>query len=54
MVKVNQLFQDEEEHLYESMVHGLRSQGWSRSDAEAEAIERITARRERKSDGGPA
>ena len=36
----------EEQRLYDSIVHGLRSRGWSRSDAEAEAIERVAKRRE--------
>jgi hypothetical protein len=35
----------DEQRLYDSIVHGLRSQGWDRLDAEAEAIERIDAAR---------
>lgn len=30
-----------EQELYDSIVHGLRSQGWSRIDAEGEALDRI-------------
>lgn len=36
---------DDEQKLYDSMVHGLREQGWSKGDAEAEAIDRIVAKR---------
>lgn len=36
---------DTEADLYESIVHGLRSQGWSRIDAESEALDRIAALR---------
>jgi len=38
---------EKEKSLYDSMVHGLRSQGWSKSDAEAEALARIDAKRHR-------
>jgi hypothetical protein len=34
-----------ERHLYESIVRGLRSQGWSRTEAEGEALERIVRAR---------
>lgn len=37
-----------ERRLYESTVHGLRSQGWSRIEAENEALERIDKRRHRQ------
>lgn len=36
---------ENEQSLYDSMVHGLRERGWSKSDAEAEAIARIDAKR---------
>ncbi len=36
----------DEQRLYDNIVHGLRSQGWSRSDAESEAIDRVVARRD--------
>lgn len=40
------VFQSEvEQRLYDSIVHGLRSQGWSKADAGAEAIGRFDARR---------
>ena len=32
----------EQERAYESIVHGLRMQGWSRIEAENEAYERVT------------
>lgn len=32
---------DAERSLYNSIVHGLRSKGWSRMDAEGEALDRI-------------
>lgn len=35
--------------LYDSIVHGLRSRGWSRIDAELEALE-ILARQEERDD----
>jgi hypothetical protein len=31
----------DEMRFYESVVHGLRSRGWSRIEAEGEALERI-------------
>lgn len=37
---------DDEQKLYDSMVHGLREQGWSKSEAEGEAIARIAAKRQ--------
>lgn len=39
---------DDEQRLFDSIVHGLRSQGWPRSDAEAEAIDRVVKRRDAK------
>ncbi len=36
-----------EKRLWESIVHGLRSQGWSRIEAENEADDRIETYRER-------
>lgn len=42
---------DPDAALRESMIHGLRSQGWSRIDAETEADDRIeTIRARRKAD----
>lgn len=41
---------DDEQRLYDGIVHSLRSRGWSRSDAEAEAIDRIVIRREQRKD----
>lgn len=43
---MTQFIPDDEQKLYDSMVHGLRTQGWSKSDAEAEAIARIAAKRQ--------
>lgn len=40
-------FLGEHTSLYESMVDGLRRQGWSRIDAETEALDRIVEMRER-------
>lgn len=37
---------DDEQRLYDSIVHGLRSQGWSRFDAEGEAIARVADARD--------
>ena len=37
----------DEQGLYDSIVHGLRSRGWSRIEAEGEAIGRIDAARRR-------
>ena len=42
-----------ERELYESIVHGLRSQGWSRIDAEGEALERIERNRQRLANQSP-
>lgn len=40
---VDGLFEDpREQALYSSVLHGLRSQGWSREDAEDEAWAKIT------------
>jgi hypothetical protein len=36
---------DDERELFESVVHELRSRGWSRVEAEGEALERIEKRR---------
>jgi hypothetical protein len=38
---------EKEQALYESIVHGLRSRGWSRIEAEGEAIARIDRQRQR-------
>jgi len=32
---------EKEKTLFDSIVHGLRSRGWSKSDAEDEALEKI-------------
>lgn len=37
---------DDEKKLYDSIVHGLRSQGWSKIEAETEALERVLNLRE--------
>lgn len=37
----------DEQKRYDSIVHGLRSQGWTRIEAEGEALERIEATRTR-------
>lgn len=47
MPTVNKFLPDDEQKTYDSVVDGLRRQGWSKSDAEAEAIARIDAARER-------
>jgi hypothetical protein len=39
---------EKEQQLYDSIVHGLRSQGWSRAMAEAEAIDRIDRSRHKE------
>jgi len=36
---------DTEKKLYDSIVHDLRSRGWSKQEAEGEALERILAMR---------
>jgi hypothetical protein len=38
---------DVERQVYDSCVHGLRSAGWSRLDAESEALARIEKLRQR-------
>lgn len=38
----------DEQRLYDSIVHGLRQQGWSRFEAEGEALVRVDARRSEK------
>lgn len=38
----------EENKLYDQIVHGLRSQGWSRQDAMDEAFNRIEKARQKK------
>lgn len=47
MPPVNKFLPDDEQKTYDSTVDGLRRQGWSKSDAEAEAIARIDAARQR-------
>lgn len=37
-----------ERGFYASVVHGLRSQGWSRIDAEGEALGRLVALRDKR------
>jgi hypothetical protein len=37
---------DDEKKLYDSIVHGLRSQGWSKIEAETEALERVVHARD--------
>ena len=34
--------------MFDSIVHGLRMQGWSRIEAEGEALERIERARQRR------
>ena len=36
---------EEEVAMFESVVHGLRAQGWSKINAENEALDRIYERR---------
>lgn len=38
---------DDEQSLFDSTVHGLRMQGWSRSDAEDKALDQLERRRAR-------
>lgn len=38
---------EQEQALYDSVVHGLRSRGWSRTEAEGEALERVLRYRDR-------
>ena len=45
MTNRNALVELAEREMFDSIVHGLRSRGWSRMDAEAEAIERIVRAR---------
>lgn len=37
----------DEQQFFDSVVHGLRSAGWSRTEAEDEALSRIEAKRQR-------
>jgi hypothetical protein len=37
----------DEQRFYDSVVDGLRRQGWSRMDAEGEALDRIEKQREK-------
>jgi len=39
---------DREKELFDSIVHGLRSKGWSKVDAEDEALSKIERLRQRK------
>ena len=39
---------EEERKLFDSIVHGLRNQGWSRIEAENEAIDRIERMRAKR------
>lgn len=39
---------DEHEAFRESVIHGLRTQGWSKSDAEAEAADRVERLRQKE------
>lgn len=36
---------DGEQSFFDSVVHGLRSRGWSRIEAEGEALDRLEAQR---------
>lgn len=36
----------DEQRLFDNVVHGLRMKGWSRTDAESEAIDRVVRRRD--------
>jgi hypothetical protein len=38
----------DEQGFYDSIVHGLRSKGWSRIEAESEALDRLEKLREKK------
>lgn len=38
----------DEQRFYDSTVDGLRRAGWSRSEAESEAIDRVVTARDRK------
>lgn len=37
-----------EQRFFDSVVHGLRSRGWSRIDAESEALDRLEKQRQRR------
>lgn len=39
---------EDEQKFYDSTVHGLRSQGWSRIEAESEALDRVIKLRNTK------
>ena len=39
---------EQEQSRYDAIVHALRMKGWSRFDAEGEALERIDFSRQRK------
>lgn len=39
---------EDERRFYESCVHGLRMRGWSRIDAESEALDRLEILRLRR------
>lgn len=41
------LLAGDERRFYDSVVHGLRSRGWSRLEAEGEALDRLEALRAR-------
>jgi hypothetical protein len=41
------MMRDYEKSYFESVVHGLRMRGWSRIDAEGEALDRIERSRAR-------
>jgi len=34
---------EQQKRLYDSIVHGLRTQGWSKIEAESEALDRVLA-----------
>lgn len=38
----------DEQVFYDGVVHGLRMKGWSRAEAEAEAMDRVVAMRDRR------
>lgn len=37
---------EDEERFYKNIVHSLRMRGWSKFEAESEALERVMRRRE--------
>jgi hypothetical protein len=45
---------EDERGFYASCVHGLRLRGWSRSDAEGEAMDRLLTLRDRKANASPS